>query len=108
MAQRRGSRPPPARPAQASSIPAASRAPTKAGTAAAHGAPLGAAEIEGARKRLGWPYPPFEVPEAIRARWRAVGARGAETSRAWRERLVQAPADLRHEFERRQSGELPA
>jgi len=83
-------------------------APTKAGTAAAHGAPLGAAEIEGARKRLGWPYPPFEVPEAIRARWQAVGARGAEASRVWRERLAEAPADVRHEFERRQSRELPA
>jgi transketolase len=83
-------------------------APTKAGTAAAHGAPLGAAEIEGARKRLGWPYPPFEVPETIRAHWRAAGTRGAPASRAWRERLAEAPAELRHEFERRQSGELPA
>ncbi len=83
-------------------------APTKAGTAAAHGSPLGAAEIEGARKRLAWPYPPFEVPEAIRMRWKAVGARGAEPSRAWRERLAKTPAETRQEFERRQSGELPA
>jgi len=83
-------------------------APTKAGTAAAHGSPLGAAEIEGARKRLNWPSPPFEVPEPIRARWRAAGAKGAETARAWRERLAQAPAELRREFERRQSGELPS
>src|SRR5262249_58650628 len=83
-------------------------APRKAGTAAAHGAPLGAAEIEGARKRLNWPNPPFEVPEPIRARWQALGGRGAEASRAWRERLARAPADLRREFERRQSRELPA
>jgi len=55
-------------------------APTKAGTAAAHGAPLGAAEIAGARERLGWPYPPFTVPEEIRAAWRAVGQRGAGKS----------------------------
>jgi transketolase len=82
-------------------------APNKAGTAAAHGSPLGAAEIEGARKRLGWPYPPFEVPEAIRARWQAAGARGADLSRAWRERLAKAPPALRQEFERRQTGELP-
>ncbi len=73
-------------------------APNKAGTAAAHGSPLGAAEIEGARKRLGWPYPPFEVPEAIRARWQAAGARGADLSRAWRERLAKAPPALRQEF----------
>ena len=48
-------------------------APTKAGTSGAHGAPLGAKEIEGARKALNWPYPPFEIPDAIRAAWAAVG-----------------------------------
>ena len=42
-------------------------APTKAGKASAHGAPLGAAEIEGARAALDWPHPPFEVPEEILA-----------------------------------------
>src|SRR5712692_6239728 len=57
-------------------------APTKAGTAAAHGAPLGAAEIAGARQRLGWPYPPFVVPEEIRASWRAIGRRGAPAAAA--------------------------
>jgi transketolase len=83
-------------------------APTKAGTSAAHGSPLGAAEIDGARKRLHWPYPPFEVPDAIRKRWQALGARGAEASRAWRERLAKAPAEKRQEFERRQTSELAA
>ncbi|HTQ32663.1 MAG TPA: 1-deoxy-D-xylulose-5-phosphate synthase N-terminal domain-containing protein, partial [Stellaceae bacterium] len=46
-------------------------APTKAGTAGAHGSPLGAEEIKGARERLGWAYPPFVVPDDIRAEWRA-------------------------------------
>src|SRR5437870_4709391 len=50
-------------------------APTKAGTAAAHGAPLGAAEIAGARERLAWSDPPFAIPEDIRAEWRAAGKR---------------------------------
>jgi len=81
-------------------------APTKAGTAAAHGAALGAAEIEGARARLGWTFPPFEVPSDILSQWRAVGARGANASAAWRERLAAAPIVLRHEFERRARGEL--
>src|ERR1700757_4972495 len=40
-------------------------APTKAGTAAAHGAPLGAAEIAGARDRLGGEKQPFVIPEGI-------------------------------------------
>ena len=46
-------------------------APTKAGTAAAHGSPLGAEEIKGAKERLGWEYGPFVVPDDVRAEWRA-------------------------------------
>ena len=67
-------------------------APTKAGTAAAHGAPLGAAEIAGARERLGWHYPPFVIPEDVRAEWRAAGARGAAVRRAWEAAACVAPA----------------
>lgn len=48
-------------------------APTKAGTSATHGAPLGDEEIAGAREKLGWPYPPFEVPDDILGAWRAAG-----------------------------------
>src|SRR5216683_6648910 len=83
-------------------------APTKAGTAAAHGAPLGAAEIAGARERLGWSYPPFVVPENIRAEWRAAGRRGAAAAAAWRQRLAAAPEAMRAKFLRSQSGALPA
>jgi transketolase len=82
-------------------------APTKAGTAAAHGTPLGAAEIAGARERLGWSDPPFSIPEEIRAEWRAAGARGAAVRRAWEARLQLLPADRRAEFLRRQRNELP-
>src|SRR5947207_241320 len=62
-------------------------APTKAGTAAAHGAPLGAAEIAGARERLAWSDPPFAIPEDIRAEWRAAGKRGEVVRQAWEARL---------------------
>jgi transketolase len=82
-------------------------APTKAGTAAAHGAPLGAAEIAGARERLGWNYPPFVIPEDIRGEWRAAGERGAAVRRAWETRLQSLPVERRAEFLRRQRHELP-
>jgi transketolase len=82
-------------------------APTKAGTAAAHGAPLGASEIAAARERLGWNYPPFVIPEDVRAEWRAAGARGVAVRSAWEARLQSLPADRRNEFLRRQRGEPP-
>ena len=82
-------------------------APTKAGTAAAHGAPLGAAEIAGARERLGWNYPPFVVPDDVRADWRAAGGRGETLRRAWETRLQSLPEARRDEFLRRQRRELP-
>ncbi|MEE8500801.1 MAG: 1-deoxy-D-xylulose-5-phosphate synthase N-terminal domain-containing protein, partial [Kiloniellales bacterium] len=83
-------------------------APTKAGTAKAHGAPLGEDEVAGAREQLGWPHPPFEIPDPILAAWRATGARGAEAARAWEVRLAALDAGARAEFERRIRGELPA
>jgi transketolase len=82
-------------------------APTKAGTAAAHGAPLGAEEIAGSRTRLGWTDAPFALPEDVVARWRQAGERGRAPRAAWRERLAAAEAATRAEFERRQKGTLP-
>src|SRR6266849_5892027 len=83
-------------------------APTKAGTAAAHGAPLGADEIKGAKERLGWEFGPFVVPDDVRAEWHAAGARGASVRQQWEQRLAAAAPDKRAEFLRRQKGELPA
>src|SRR5579863_10050775 len=83
-------------------------APTKAGTAAAHGAPLGAEEIKGAKERLGWEFGPFVVPDDVRAEWRAAGARGRAAREQWEQRLAALAPDARAEFLRRQKGELPA
>src|SRR5215469_4758222 len=69
-------------------------APTKAGTAAAHGSPLGAEEIAGARKRLGWDSPPFVIPDDLMKVWRAAGTRGAAPHAAWRNALANAAKDF--------------
>ena len=82
-------------------------APTKAGTAAAHGSPLGKDEIAGTRERLGWTAPPFVVPPDLIDAWRKVGERGKNTSAAWHERLRKADAEKRAAFEAILSGELP-
>ena len=82
-------------------------APKKAGTAGAHGSPLGAEEIEGARKALGWDYPPFVVPDEIMDDWRLAGLRSTKDRTAWTERLNALDPDLKQEFERRMRGDLP-
>jgi transketolase len=81
-------------------------APTKAGTEKSHGSPLGADEIKGARERLGWDLPAFEIPPDVRAAWRRAGERGKGTRQAWRDRLAAAAPAQRAEFERRQRGDL--
>ena len=82
-------------------------APTKAGSEKTHGSPLGDAEIAGAREKLGWPYPPFEVPAHIMDAWRAAGARGAKARKAWEERVAALDTGSRNAFEQAMSGELP-
>ncbi len=82
-------------------------APTRAGTNKAHGSPLGAEEIAGTRKALGWTAEPFVVPSEILDDWRLAGLRSARDRKEWEKRLAAAPADKRGAFERRISGELP-
>ncbi|HHH27685.1 MAG TPA: transketolase, partial [Polyangiaceae bacterium] len=83
-------------------------APTKVDTSGAHGSPLGDEEIAGAREALHWPSPPFEIPDAILARWREIGARGAAPRKAWRARLDALDEPTRAAWDRAMSGDLPA
>src|SRR5207248_10790955 len=62
-------------------------APNKQGTAATHGAALGAEEIAAARVELMWDLPPFEIPNDVLTAWRAIGARGAAERASRIERL---------------------
>ena len=73
-------------------------APTRAGTSKAHGEALGPDEVAGAREKLGWPYPPFVIPDDILAQWRAIGARGSALRDAWRERRNKVPAETLKAF----------
>ena len=82
-------------------------APTKEGSEASHGAPLGEEEIAGTRENLGWPHPPFVVPADILALWREAGVRRAAAHADWLQRLQATDATLRSEFERVSSGKLP-
>ncbi len=84
--------------------------PNKQGKETCHGAPLGADEIALTRKELDWPHAPFEIPDAIRARWDARDA-GAKAEADWNQRFAtyaKAYPDLAAEFTRRMAGDLPA
>jgi transketolase len=85
-------------------------APTRAGTAKAHGEALGADELAATRKALGWEYGPFEIPADIYAGWDARAA-GAQHEAAWNARRdgYRAKHGARAaELDRRLAGELPA
>jgi transketolase len=83
--------------------------PNKAGKESSHGAPLGKDEVAATREALGWPYGPFEIPQAIYDGWRANNA-GLVREEQWN-RLFDAYAkqypQLAEELTRRVRGELP-
>ncbi len=70
-------------------------APSKAGTAATHGSPLGNEEIAGTREKLGWRHQPFEVPKPILAGWRAAGSRQHAAYEAWEKAAKRLDASAR-------------
>src|SRR3989475_331102 len=85
-------------------------APTRAGTAKAHGEALGAEEVAATRAAIGWRYPPFKVPQQIYDGWDAK-KRGAALEGAWNDKFAayeKAHPELAREFRRRVAGELPA
>jgi transketolase len=79
-------------------------APNKQGTAATHGAALGADEVAAARKELGWDLPPFEIPEDVAKSWRDSGARGAKARAEWHRRLEASGKAA--EFNERMTGKI--
>ncbi|MGC6440745.1 MAG: transketolase [Candidatus Puniceispirillaceae bacterium] len=80
--------------------------PNRAGTAKAHGAPLGADEIQLVRDGLGWDAAPFEIPQDIMEGWRAAGARGKAAFNDWQARLDTSASKA--SFKARMSGDVSA
>jgi transketolase len=83
--------------------------PAKAGTADAHGAPLGDEEILKTRQALGWNYKPFEVPESVYDFWNAT-KRGTEINNDWNKQIEAYKKDHPEkcdELLRRISGNMP-
>ncbi|MBL0090591.1 MAG: transketolase [Ideonella sp.] len=84
--------------------------PNRAGTAKAHGEPLGAEEIKLSRAALGWTAEPFVIPEAAYEQWDA-RAEGEANESKWQQAFAgykAAHPALAAEYVRRMAGELPA
>jgi transketolase len=64
--------------------------PNKQDTESAHGEPLGPDEVKLTKQAYGWPEDAqFLVPDGVRERFdEVIGARGAEESKAWHEKLA--------------------
>ncbi|XXF77996.1 transketolase [Myxococcaceae bacterium GXIMD 01537] len=88
-------------------------APKKAGSASAHGEPLGDEELKGAKRAYGWPEDAkFLVPDGVRERFaERMGARGKQLREAWDARFAEYKKqfpELGDNLERMQRRELPA
>lgn len=81
-------------------------APTKAGKSSSHGSPLGAEEIAGARRNLGWDHAPFVIPDEVLAAWREAGSRSGNIHGDWESRLARSAR--RDEFTAAVTGALPS
>ncbi|MEO8350021.1 MAG: transketolase, partial [Acidobacteriota bacterium] len=85
--------------------------PHKAGTAEAHGSPLGPEEVVLTKKALGWEYEePFFVPEDALAHFREAVDRGARSQSDWARRFDAWAAeypDLAREWRLAADGKLP-
>ena len=85
-------------------------APTKQGTAGAHGSPLGEPEIRATKEILGWdPDAKFLVPPSALAEWRKCETRGGEQEAAWKRMFASYRGTypgLAAEFEAMMKGEL--
>ena len=80
-------------------------APSKQGTAATHGAPLGDEEVAAAREALGWNHKPFEIPSDILEDWRGTAEHGAQARGEWEARAADHKEGA--ELKRRMAGDLP-
>jgi len=86
-------------------------APTRQGTAKAHGEPLGDEELNAAKQSLGWTLEPrFFIPDDVLAFFRKAVDRGRELEHDWKMRLEaysRLHPQLGAELNRRLAGRLP-
>ena len=85
--------------------------PNKAGTASAHGEPLGEDEVRLTKEQLGWPYQePFHIPQEALDHLRKARDRGVRRQGEWLARLEayrQSSPEEAAQLEEALTGDLP-
>lgn len=73
--------------------------PNKSGTNGAHGAPLGVNEYELTKKKLGWDYEMFTVPDEVKKVFEEkVALRGSNKENEWNELLLRYKEAYKKEY----------
>ena len=80
--------------------------PNLAGDPASHSGALGAEEIAGTRKNLGWEHPAFVVPAEIKSAWEALGGPGRRAHQDWQQRLAAVDPLRRQAFQDALDGKI--
>jgi transketolase len=75
------------------------------GTRKAHSDAPGEDVVAGARKKLGWEWPAFVIPDDIANQWRAIGKQGEQAHRDWTAR--KAASGREQEFDDAMGDMLP-
>ena len=79
-------------------------------TAKCHGAPLGMANLQKAKEKLGWEYAPFECPEEVYAHCKLATQAGMQAETQWNKMFAEYEAtypELAAEYKAVMSGEIP-
>nr|WP_321443266.1 transketolase [uncultured Cohaesibacter sp.] len=73
----------------------------------AHGGKITKEDTDAARKNLGWPHAPFEMPDALYTAWHQAGDNGEKARQDWQARFDGLPAEEQAEFNRLMASKLP-
>jgi transketolase len=79
--------------------------PGREGTQKAHSDAPGEEVVAGTRKKLGWDYPPFVIPDDLLNQWRAIGRQGDKAFADWQTR--KAASRKEKDFDDAVGGMLP-
>ncbi len=80
------------------------------GSEKCHGAPLGVENLQKSKEKLGWEYPPFEVPQEVFDHCAEAGNSGKNAEVHWKKMMIdyenQYP-ELAEEYKKAMAGEKP-